>query len=433
MIETRNPFYLTVLLWIVTRAILQTCAFAPKVIRHYQDAHKQQTAYSICTIRTSSFALNHHPTTQRYDKRFLNYGILISSFTDGILGSPHPKDRDSKIFLKYSLLSLFAMDIRNKLEDEVEDSVKYSPCAGPNIDYLNSLETLDSILQSNSENYNDMKHMNKIHVLKEYLQSYLRENANDSPLINLKLLYIPTAMYALRSDSQNTPGKQRQRARADGKKRRDQLVSFLQSVLDEELNIGSKHTCISTVTLDLDDGSIKQLYHTSHKDASITFPSNGKDALTVWNPHIIYIEGGNTFWLWHCIDKGDWKQLIVDACCTEKDSSRRPSLYIGKSAGAIVAGKYVETACWKGWDDPSIVPGREEYNDWKNCIGLNMAGGASFFPHMNEEWTDLVEEKMSEMGLHRQKDLDHKHGLYALDDNSACCIEGSLKTVMLVE
>jgi peptidase E len=275
--------------------------------------------------------------------------------------------------------------------------------------------------------------MEKIHVLKEYLQSYLRESADDAPIINLKLLYIPTAMYALRSDSQNTPGKQRQRARADGKKRRDQLVSFLQTTLDEELNIGSNKTCISTITLDLDDGSIKQPNHTFHKDSSITFPANGKDALTQWNPHIIYVEGGNTFWLWHCIDKGNWAKLITDACCTEIDSAHRPSLYIGKSAGAIVAGKYVETACWKGWDDPSIVPGKEEYYDWKNCIGLNMVGGASFFPHMTEEWTDLVEEKMSEMGLHREKDFDHDHGLYALNDNSTCCVEGSAKHVMLLE
>ena len=423
MIRTIHPFYKAALLWIATKAIIPTCAFAPN-----DNCCHQKNIPS----RTSSFSLYHHPTTQKYDKKFLNYGMLISSFTDGILGPSNQIDRDSKMFLKYSLLSLFTMDIRKELEERVEASVKHSPCAGPNIEYLNSMETLDSIIhQSNSEKIQNP--MEKIQVLKEYLQSYLRESTNDVPIMDLKLLYIPTAMYALRSDSQNTPGKQRQRARADGKQRRDQLVSFLQTILNEELKIGSNDMIsVSAVTLDLDDGSIKQPY-TSHQDSSITFPTNGKDALTIWNPHVIYVEGGNTFWLWHCIDKGEWGKLIVGACCSEKDSARRPSLYIGKSAGAIVAGKYVETACWKGWDDPSIVPGKEEYHDWKNCIGLNMVGGASFFPHMSEEWTDLVEEKMSEMGLHREKDFDHDHGLYALDDNSACCIEGSAKHVMLFE
>ena len=30
-------------------------------------------------------------------------------------------------------------------------------------------------------------------------------------------------------------------------------------------------------------------------------------------------------------------------------------LYIGASAGAIVAGKSIETALWKGWDDPAVA------------------------------------------------------------------------------
>ena len=30
-------------------------------------------------------------------------------------------------------------------------------------------------------------------------------------------------------------------------------------------------------------------------------------------------------------------------------------LYVGASAGAIVAGKSIETALWKGWDDPGVA------------------------------------------------------------------------------
>ena len=40
-------------------------------------------------------------------------------------------------------------------------------------------------------------------------------------------------MYALRPDSDNTPGKQRQRARADGKKRRTAIINQLQELFED--------------------------------------------------------------------------------------------------------------------------------------------------------------------------------------------------------
>ena len=49
------------------------------------------------------------------------------------------------------------------------------------------------------------------------------------------------------------------------------------------------------------------------------------------------------------------------------------------------------------WDDPSIIPGRETYDDWKGQIGLNLAGGASFFPHMGDEFETLVKDKKEEL------------------------------------
>jgi len=248
--------------------------------------------------------------------------------------------------------------------------------------------------------------------------------------MELKVLYIPTAMYAIRADSENTPGKQRQRARADGKKKRDQVVQYIQemfsaSPVGENLNI-------LAVTLDLDDGSIKQPTSTGSADSK-SFPKEGKQALTGWNPHVIYLEGGNTFWLHHCMEKGeeDWFQLIKDACCCctstiKDDSDRRPALYIGKSAGAIVAGKYVETATWKGWDDPSCVPGKESYDDWKGAspsFGFNLVGDASVFPHMSENWQDLVDEK--------RDSLPQDSDLYCLREFDACCVEGSIKDVFI--
>ena len=69
---------------------------------------------------------------------------------------------------------------------------------------------------------------------------------------------------------------------------------------------------------------------------------DGKEALTNWSPHLIYVEGGNTFWLQHCIEKGNWSDQILNACTGDT-----AAVYCGKSAGAIVAGQLVETATWK--------------------------------------------------------------------------------------
>ena len=90
------------------------------------------------------------------------------------------------------------------------------------------------------------------------------------------------------------------------------------------------------------------------------------------------MDGGNTFWLRRCME--DWL-----------DAFRRSSaVYVGVSAGAICAGKHVDTALWKGWDDPGIV---EDIDDWGGVLGLDLADGASVFPHASAEYDGLVAEK----------------------------------------
>jgi len=363
----------------------------------------------------------------------LDYGILISSFTDGMTPST------SEFFL-YSLMKLLTMDIVQKTQGDIEETTKYSPCQGPNIDLLNKLEMGDALLENENENGNENKHKGTrkedIDLMLEYMKKNTNVNGNsngagqqDHLPVELKVLYIPTAMYALRANSDSSPGKQRQRARADGKKRRNQLVKHINGLdmfaaaATAAASTSALNINVLAVTMDLEDGSIKQ--PSGSEDAS-KFPRNGKEALTSWQPHVVYLEGGNTFWLHHCMAKGDehehepWMQLIKDACaCSYRvgEEARRPALYIGKSAGAIIAGKYVETATWKGWDDPSVVPGKESYEDWKGEIGLNFAGGASFFPHMSDDWNSLIDEKKGS--------LPPNGDLYCLQEWDACCIEGS--------
>lgn len=57
----------------------------------------------------------------------------------------------------------------------------------------------------------------------------------------------------------------------------------------------------------------------------------------------------------------------------------------------------MQTACWKEWDDPSVVPGKETYGDWTDVRGLDGAGRTSIFPHMTEEWEELAEHKTAQL------------------------------------
>ncbi len=184
-------------------------------------------------IDFSHFLAKRLQPTTRPPPSWLNCGLLISSWTDGVANNPQALQ-----FLKKSLACSLLSDLQQNVEKAVEKSVIQSPCCGPDTDALGKMETVDEILATiqndPTANIDD-----------------LLQQLNDAPM-NVRVLYIPTAMYALRADSNNTPGKQRQRARADGKKRRTQVVNTIQKLF-------SKHAVsVSTITLDLDDGSVKQ-------------------------------------------------------------------------------------------------------------------------------------------------------------------------------
>lgn len=188
------------------------------------------------------------------------------------------------------------------------------------------------------------------------LREAVEEKAGDG---TIKLAFIPTASYALRRTSVRTPGVQRQRSRRDAKQKRDRIVDFF----------GGPERC-EAVTLDLWDSSLK------HVSAAAP-PAAGADALGAWDPSLVVVDGGNTFWLRHCME--DWLAALRDSA----------AVYVGVSAGSICAGKHVDTALWKGWDDPDVV----EPTDWAAAPGLDLADGTSFFPHYGDEWAGLVAER----------------------------------------
>ena len=90
-----------------------------------------------------------------------------------------------------------------------------------------------------------------------------------------------------------------------------------------------------------------------------------------------------------------------------------------------MAGKSIEPALWKGWDDPGVVPGKGTYSDWVGCEGLGLAGEASIFPHMDDVWEELVVEKKGEMG-------GAGGHVRCLREWEACCINGENGEVFVV-
>jgi len=306
--------------------------------------------------------------------------LLFSSFAEGVGQSP-----EAKAFVQRVLLEKILNESIRSSQKEVETSVLFSPCYGPtNLDALSRMELAES-LHSKLKSSSSSSSSSSLFDSSSYTTSFFQE----LKLLNsqLRLLYVPTAMYALRKDSLNTPGKQRQRARADAKQRREDIVQFLQ----HEIFVNDS-VSIAAVTLDFEDGSMRQPSSNNIRD-DVVVPT-----LDEWSPHMIYVEGGNTFWLYYCLTRHNnyyWNALQKLVC----QSSSASSLYCGKSAGAIVAGLYVETATWKGWDDPSIVPNNSlsQPQNWKGIRGMNFANNVSIFPHFDETFADLVHSKEADI------------------------------------
>lgn len=296
-------------------------------------------------------------------------GLLISSFSDCLLPNEEAQD-----CLRRGLVRCLLTEQQQATEKALESSVRSSPCNGPNMEAMQRLERIDEAL----------RHLESNKPSSCRSSSDLLRHASEPAHACLRFVYIPTAMYALRPESNNTPGKQRQRARADGKQRRNDIVRLLQALLGEE-------TTIAALTLDLDDGSIKHA-ETTNTNVEIRFPVNGKEALRDWRPHFVYVQGGNSFWLYYCMEKGEWKDDLIQLL------QGNTTFYCGASAGAILVGASMETACWKGWDDPSIVPGHGTYDDWKGVAGLKLVGTLAFFPHYAEgQWSEVVAVKGAQL------------------------------------
>ena len=106
------------------------------------------------------------------------------------------------------------------------------------------------------------------------------------------------------------------------------------------------------------------------------------------NSQIVYVDGGNTFYLqYHMIRTGFWTAMKQHLKATAN------CIYIGASAGAIVAGNSIETAYWKGWDDPTVVGNDFEWT-LERKRGAGLVSNECFFMHYEDaSHADLVQQQ----------------------------------------
>ena len=216
-----------------SQTIIVAFSFGPAMVSSFVDRYGSTIIHPSYTWKSQSafraFA------EEGESSSWLGEALLVSSFSDGI-----KPNQDVHDVLMCGLVKQLWKERQELAENEVAESVLQSPCCGPDLDSLTNMEAADAAIAG----------LDKEQQPWEELLDSLKSDV-DSQHVELRFLYIPTAMYALRSDSNNTPGKQRQRARADGKKRRNEIVKLLSEKLGDDVSV-------LAVTLDLDDASVKQ-------------------------------------------------------------------------------------------------------------------------------------------------------------------------------
>ena len=120
---------------------------------------------------------------------------------------------------------------------------------------------------------------------------------------------------------------------------------------------------------------------------------------------IIYVNGGNTFFLLHWVRKSGFDKLIANYL-------KNGALYVGTSAGSILAGPDIAVCAWSpDWDKNTV--------DLKNTTGLGLVPFA-ICPHYEEKDHNLLLEKSREVD----------YPVIALNDTQAVSVDGNLIKVV---
>lgn len=112
---------------------------------------------------------------------------------------------------------------------------------------------------------------------------------------------------------------------------------------------------------------------------------------------VIFVNGGNTFYLLYWAKISGFNKITPNLLNQGK-------VYIGLSAGTILVGQSVETAEWKGFDDPSVV----KLENWHGLGLVNF----NLFVHYDPKYRELID----------QKKLSLKTKLICLTDQQAVAV-----------
>ena len=121
---------------------------------------------------------------------------------------------------------------------------------------------------------------------------------------------------------------------------------------------------------------------------------------------IIYVQGGNTFYLMKHIRLSGFDKVV-------RKLVKRGVMYVGVSAGSIVAGKTIETAGWKNADRNTV--------NLKNLNGMNLVN-FNVFVHYRPEWAEIIKQKIP--------NPKNRKNLKILTDSQALIVQG--KNILLV-
>lgn len=122
------------------------------------------------------------------------------------------------------------------------------------------------------------------------------------------------------------------------------------------------------------------------------------------NFDVIYIEGGNTFYLLKCVRKSGFDKVI-------KSFLKKNGIYVGVSAGSIIAGLNIDSAGWKHAD--------------RNIVNLKDLTGLKLVPFVVTVHTD-------ETNIEATKKCANKvdYPVVALSDKQAILIKDKARRIV---
>ena len=159
------------------------------------------------------------------------------------------------------------------------------------------------------------------------------------------LVYVPTAKYYNNKISTKSYGEQRRRARYEAR--------------DKCRLLNNCFECKGTYILELDNPAL-------NRQQIVDIISKAS---------VLYVDGGNTFYLQKYIIQCQFWDIVTPYLQSNN------CIYIGASAGGIVLGRSIETAYWKGWDDPSCAGEDFMWIRDGTLRGANLIPDTSFFMH----------------------------------------------------